>query len=303
MHKAASTLLTVFLFASGLASAHAQRPARPPAAPTAKAGWDVQTTRSEMTDQPTVTAILLAINRPPGQQHPALAIRCIEGGLAVVVATGGVLEGEADRTPVRLRWGTEPAEPEESWSRSTDYTAAFVPNPEVFILELVNFPDVKFEYHPYRERPRVASFNARGLARHMSKLRAACPSLKDVEDAASTASPARPASTSSDSLAVSRYLEAMHLDLAGLVLAEERVHADSSRYTTSLRTIEAKLALMGLPRSPGVTLIVEDVRGRTYRARATHRSAPGWTCGIIMGRAQPYKPNQVGGETRCWKTS
>jgi hypothetical protein len=251
-----------------------------------------------MTDQLAITAILLPLNRAPRQQLPALAIRCTDGELAVVVYTGGLLEGEDEATPIRMRWGTEPPEPAEHWSRSTNYTAAFAPNPEEFILELLNFPDLKIEYRPEREQPRVASFNARGLARHMPKLRSACPSLKDAEG---TPGPASPARASSDSGAVSQYLEAMHLDLVGLVLAEENVYADDSRYTTSMRALDAKLAGMGLSRSPGVTLIIEDVKGRTYRVRATHRWAPGWTCGIYMGRAQPYRPDQQPGEWLCWK--
>jgi len=296
MLKPACTSLGLCLLAS--LSVRAQRPARPAAAPAGGAGWDVQTSRSEMTDQPEITAILLPLNRAPRQQLPALAIRCIEGELAIVVYTEGPLEGEDEATPIRMRWGTEPPEAAESWSRSTNYTAAFAPSPEIFILELLNFPDLKIEYRPEGEPPRVASFNARGLARHMPKLRSACPSLKDAEG---TPGPVSPARASSDSPAVSQYLEAMHLDLVGLVLAEEKVYADDARYTRSMPAIDAKLAVMGLSRSPGVTLIIEDVKGRTYRVRATHRSAPGWTCSIYMGRAQPYRPNQQPGEWQCWK--
>jgi len=292
MHK--FTIATLCLLAAAISAARAQRPARPPGA-AATSGWDVKATRSEMTDQLTVTAILLALNRPPRQQHPALAIRCIEGQLSVVVATGGMLDGEADQTSVRIRWGTDPPE-QETWSRATDFTAAFAPNPEVFVLELLNFPDLRFEYRPVRESPRVASFNARGLARHMPKLRSACPSLRDGEVEAASGGPGGPA----DSLAVSRYLEVMQLDLAGLVLAEARYHNDTEHYTTSMDAINGKLALMGAPTTPGVTLIVEDVTDRGYRARATHRSARGWTCGIIFARAQPYRSNQAPGESLCW---
>jgi len=291
------TIATLCLLALGVSAARAQRPARPPGA-AATSGWDVKTTRSEMTDQLTVTAILLAQNRPPRQMHPALAIRCIEGELSVVVTTEGMLDGEADQTSVRIRWGSDPPE-QETWSRSTDFTSAFAPNPEVFILELVNFPDLRFEYRPVRESPRVASFNARGLARHMPKLRSACPSLRDVEAEAASGRPEGPGEPA-DSLAVSRYLEVMQLDLAGLVLAEARYHNDTQHYTTSMDAINGKLALMGAPTTPGVTLIVEDVTDRGYRARATHRSARGWTCGISFARAQPYRSNQAPGESLCW---
>lgn len=156
----------------------AQRPARRPAAAAKPAGgWKIDTTRSEMTDELMVILSLDAVNKVQGtlfEVHPTLAVRCRERDLAVIVSTSAVLDADDDMTPVRLRWGTEPPE-EERWSRSTDYTAAFAPDPELFLGELLNFPDLKFEYHPYDATPRVAIFNARGLARHMPKLRAACP--------------------------------------------------------------------------------------------------------------------------------
>jgi TonB family protein len=42
------------------------------------------------------------------------------------------------------------------------------------------------------------------------------------------------------------------------------------------------------------------VTDRGFRARATHRSARGWTCGIIFARAQPYRSNQAPGQSLCW---
>ena len=160
------------------ATAQAQRPARRPAATAGPgSGWRIDTTRSEMTDELIVMLSLDAVNKVQGtlfEVRPTLAVRCRERELAVIVSTSAVLDADDDMTPVRLRWGTEPPE-EERWSRSTDYTAAFAPDPEVFLGELLNVPDLKFEFHPYDATPRVAIFNARGLARHIPKLRAACP--------------------------------------------------------------------------------------------------------------------------------
>ncbi len=158
-------------------TAQAQRPARPPAARTTDA-WKVESTRSEMTDELMVILSLDAVNKVQGtlfEVRPSLAVRCREGELAVIVSTSAVLDAEDDMTPVRLRWGTEPPE-EERWSRSTDYTAAFAPNPELFLNELLNVPDLRFEFHPFDAAPRVAIFNARGLSRHIQTLRTACPS-------------------------------------------------------------------------------------------------------------------------------
>ncbi len=170
----AVSLMVMVLCASPL---QAQRPARRPATAATAGAWTVDTTRSEMTDERTVILSLDAVNKVQGtlfEVRPTLAVRCREGELAVIVSTSAVLDADDNMTPVRLRWGTEPPE-EEQWSRSTDYTAAFAPDPELFLGELLNIPDLKFEFHPYDAAARVAIFNARGLARHMPKLRAACP--------------------------------------------------------------------------------------------------------------------------------
>ncbi len=170
----AVSLMVMVLCASPL---QAQRPARRPATAATAGAWTVDTTRSEMTDELTVILSLDAVNKVQGtlfEVRPTLAVRCREGELAVIVSTSAVLDADDNMTPVRLRWGTEPPE-EEQWSRSTDYTAAFAPATEVFLGELLNIPDLKFEFHPYDAAARVAIFNARGLARHMPKLRAACP--------------------------------------------------------------------------------------------------------------------------------
>jgi len=171
-------------------SAGAQSPARRPAA-TPTGNWQVTTSRSEMTDQLSVTLTLEALNEVPGpifEMRPLLAVRCREGELDVLITTGAVLDANtSDITHVRIRWGTDPPE-EDRWFRSTDYTAAFAPDPKAFLAILRNFPDLRFEFRPFDAAPRVASFNARGLDRHMAKVEAACPSLKD----STTAKPSPP---------------------------------------------------------------------------------------------------------------
>ena len=100
---------------------YAQRsPRRSPSTPTNR--WEVDTSRSEMTDELSVTLRLEAIN--PGRAsildiRPALIIRCRERDLEIYVATGSVLREDDEATPVRIRWGTGVAQ-ETSWSRSTD---------------------------------------------------------------------------------------------------------------------------------------------------------------------------------------
>ncbi len=100
-----------------------QRPAGAPRTARPVDGWRVTTARSEMTDQPSITLQLDALNSVPGpvvDVRPALYVRCHEQKLDVFITTGTVLDGNTrDRTSVRIRWGSGTPQ-EGSWSRSTD---------------------------------------------------------------------------------------------------------------------------------------------------------------------------------------
>jgi len=180
----AAVLLAVVVLAQAAA---AQRPptrpgARPPAARVVDR-WHVESTRSEMTDQPSVTLSLNATNTVQGtilQVRPSLYIRCHEQKVELFIHSGAVLDGDLqDHTTVRVRWGAkEPAE--EQWSRSTDYQAAFAPDPAEFLRQLLATPDLRFEFRPFDATARVAVFDARGLSRHLEVLEGACPALKDT---------------------------------------------------------------------------------------------------------------------------
>jgi hypothetical protein len=140
-------------------------------------GWQIDTGRSEMTDQPSVTLSLRALS--PSQKSvldlaKKLVVRCREADLDVFVASGSVLDAENDMTPVKLRWGT--AAPEEAWwSRSADLTAAFAPEPREFVQRLVATPNLRIEIHRADASRAVLSFDARGLDRYLQRLDAACP--------------------------------------------------------------------------------------------------------------------------------
>ncbi len=161
---------------------YAQRsPRRSPSTPTNR--WEVDTSRSEMTDELSVTLRLEAIDPGPASIldiRPALIIRCRERNLDVYVATGSVLREEDEATPVRIRWGTGVAQ-ETLWSRSTDYSAAFAPEPRRFLKQLLATPDLRLEVQPYDALPKVITFNARGLDRHAKQLNAACPEENEKE--------------------------------------------------------------------------------------------------------------------------
>jgi TonB family protein len=156
--------------------------------------WKITTSRSEMTDQPSVLLELQAVSPPPNVLDlPALIVRCHENTLNVYVATGSVLHSFLeDRTSVRVRWGDD-APQEAVWERSSDYTAAFAPQPRAFLQRLVGTPDFRIEVQPEGETPRVIKFDARGLERHMPTVNAACPEPQPPSMAsADSAARARP---------------------------------------------------------------------------------------------------------------
>lgn len=192
----------LFLFLALLLLPPASSGQRPTSAlPTARPvdGWRIATSRSEMTDQPSVTLRLDALNAVPGpvvDVRPTLYVRCHEQRLDVFITTGAVLDGDTDdMTSVRIRWGSGTAE-EGTWSRSTDYSGAFAPDPRAFLNRLLATPDMRFEFQPFDAAPRVASFNARGLNLHLAKLEAACP--PPVESSEARDSGAGPMPTSNE---------------------------------------------------------------------------------------------------------
>jgi len=136
--------------------------------------WEV----TELTDKPSVTLQLQALNTLPGpifKVRPILLVRCQNHELEVLVSTGSVLAADDNvTTPVRIRWGSQ-APQETRWNRSTDSTSAFVPDPRVFLPLLLSNPDLQLEIRPSAPSPQLIRFNARGLERHMAQLDAACP--------------------------------------------------------------------------------------------------------------------------------
>jgi TonB family protein len=180
--RLAMALLAVPLIAP---PSEGQPPSGAPGTARPVGGWLVTISRSEMTDQPSVTLQLEALNLLPGaivDVRPAILVRCHEQELDVFITTGAVLHGDTyDMTPVRVRWGTGTPE-EASWSRSTDFSAAFAPDPGAFLKQLLGAPDMRFEFRPFDAAPRVASFNARGLDLHISTLEGACPTLWEPLD-------------------------------------------------------------------------------------------------------------------------
>src|SRR6266487_1149812 len=59
---------------------------------------------------------------------------------------------------VHLRWGDRPPA-EETWSRSTDYSVVFAPDPLAFVRQLIATPEMTFEVRPDNADPFVARFD------------------------------------------------------------------------------------------------------------------------------------------------
>ncbi len=158
-------------------SAYAQRASRPASTDP----WEV----TELTNRPSLTLELPALNTVRAARavafevRPVLLVRCQDRELDVFVSTGSVLESDDNvMTPVRMQWGggSEATPPAESrWSRSTDSTSAFAPDPRALLRQLVSHPDLRLEIRPSGKSPQLIRFNARGLERHMAQVDAACP--------------------------------------------------------------------------------------------------------------------------------
>ena len=136
--------------------------------------WEV----TELTNRPSLTLELPALTTVRAaafEVRPVLLVRCQDRELDVFVSTGSVLESDDNvMTPVRLQWGSE-APAESRWSRSTDSTSAFAPDPLALLRQLVSKPDLRIEIRPSGKSAQLIRFNARGLERHMAQVDAACP--------------------------------------------------------------------------------------------------------------------------------
>src|SRR2546428_9617059 len=142
--------------------------------------WEV----TELTNRPSLTLELPALNTVRAARaaraaafevRPVLVVRCQDRELDVFVAAGSVLDSDDNvMTPVRMQWGSE-APAESRWSRSTDSTSAFAPDPRALLRQLASNPDLRLEIRPSGKSAQLIRFNARGLERHMSEIDAACP--------------------------------------------------------------------------------------------------------------------------------
>jgi TonB family protein len=136
--------------------------------------WQIDTSHSEMTDQPSVTLTLEDLESVRYVPRRLLIVQCVENHLDVHVSTGLPLQALDESTPVRLRWDSGPAE-RAYWSISTDYRSAFAPDSRPFLRQLLANPDLRIEVQSDEAGAQTIKFNARGLEQYMPTLNAACP--------------------------------------------------------------------------------------------------------------------------------
>src|SRR5260370_33442890 len=153
--------IATLLLASSAYARRATRPASPDP-------WAVP----ELTNRPSLPLELPALNTVRAARaaafevRPVLLVRCQDRELDVVVSTGSVLESDDNAmTPVRMQWGSE-APAESRWSRSTDSTSAFAPDPRAPLRQRVSNPDLRLEIHPSGQSALLIPFNARGVETH-----------------------------------------------------------------------------------------------------------------------------------------
>src|SRR5216117_4134111 len=142
--------------------------------------WEV----TELTNRPSLTLELASLTTMRAARtaraaafevRPVLLVRCQDRELDVFVSTGSVLDSDDNvLTPVHIQWGSEPPT-DNRWSRSTDSTSAFAPDPRAVLRQLASNPDLRLEIRPSGKSAQLIHFNARGLERHMSQVDAACP--------------------------------------------------------------------------------------------------------------------------------
>jgi prepilin-type N-terminal cleavage/methylation domain-containing protein len=89
------------------------------------------------------------------------------------------------------------------------------------------------------------------------------------------------------------YISQMKSDLRNLQTAEELFYSTNGYVYTST------LADLDFATSEGVTVAIGSADAVSYTATASHTSAPGWSCGIGVGAANPVDGTASDGVVAC----
>lgn len=171
MNRASVVAALSFILCASAPRAHSQAQNAPPL----RTSWQVVTAQGTQLAVMLNLTALQPVAGPGFQMHPVLSVRCKENQLAVFVATSWVLASDDNMTsPVSLTWGASPVVTTR-WTRSTDYTAVFAPDPVFLLRQLLTTPDLRFGIHPADGDPVEIGFDARGLDRHLWAIQTSCP--------------------------------------------------------------------------------------------------------------------------------
>jgi hypothetical protein len=146
---------------------------------TPAAGWQVDSTRSEMDDSPLVSLRLEAQNEIPTPieyKRPVLVIRCREHATNLYVLTYSAAQvdyGNYNGATVRLRIDNGKAFT-QSWSESTANDALFAPAPVALARQLARADTFRFQFTPFSAATQTVTFPVAGLADKLGRVSSAC---------------------------------------------------------------------------------------------------------------------------------
>jgi len=108
----------------------------------------------------------------------SLVIRCTGRRLEAYIISDRVVDSDSDGdASVRLKYDNDKPV-SEIWSRSSDDTALFSPNPLRFVQNLVNTKVFAFEYEPFQLSSRVVTFRTKNMPQALSCLQFSKPDTR-----------------------------------------------------------------------------------------------------------------------------
>jgi hypothetical protein len=148
------------------------------AAAQAAGGWNLKTSVSPIDDSRTVTLSLPAEGAIKGwlaAARPVLILRCLEGKMAAVIATGvpAQVETPTYQVTVTYRYGQDEAVTVAA-SKGSDGKAIFLPNPEHHVGLMLEHERVVYRFTPFNAVPQTMSFDVRGLRKVAGPLLDTC---------------------------------------------------------------------------------------------------------------------------------
>jgi len=146
----------------------------------APSNWVIQRSKSEMTDTPTVMAIVQSSNEYSywlgGPKKAEFVARCSENKTEALLSTNSrfnVEYGEYNKARIRLR--IDDKKPvTQYWSESTDGEAAFATGAIKLLKDLRDAKTLTVEFIPFNSSPAILKFDVSGFAPHLDEIAKTC---------------------------------------------------------------------------------------------------------------------------------